>query len=87
MNRLTATDLQLLQLAPYGRPEGSKNPIVRELREIAAGESIYFTMDEWNLKTPPSVYVGSYFRKDRTTKRFSVRKTRGGYGYVVTRTN
>jgi hypothetical protein len=80
MKRLTKEEVSMLEFLPR---RIIKSPIIREISMLEIGEALFIEKNEWTIKTPPSTYMGSYFRQKRSEKVFSVRKTDDNGFYVL----
>lgn len=59
------------------------NPVSQMARELAVGQSMTFTLDEWKPKGHPGINLGTTFK--RLGRKIRVRKLSNGAGWLVTR--
>lgn len=86
MEKITIEDFEQMRLdGKFKARITSLNPIIQELNKLEKGEGLKIKAEEWKLKTHPNAYVNQYFRKDRTSKKFTCRKIRGEELWVIVR--
>jgi hypothetical protein len=60
---------------------GGSKPVIfgEEINKLKSGEGLFFSAEEWTIKTTPSAYFYAHFRKGKDVKIISVSKVENGY--------
>jgi len=61
--------------------KGGMKPVIfgDEISSLKVGDGLFFSAEEWKIKTTPSAYYYSRFRKGKDVKTLSINKVDGGY--------
>lgn len=80
MKKITKKEFENLNLTKGG---GLSNPVITEVLKLKIGEILFFSADEWRIKSQPSVIFYQFSMK-RGIK-LSTRRLMDKSGWVVTR--
>lgn len=60
---------------------GGMKPVIfgGEISTLEARDGLFFSAEEWKIKTTPSAYYYSRFRKGKDVKTLSIKKVDSGY--------